>query len=282
MRYGIWRNLPRYSGGVRKWDIGRAVAPRAVFVHIMEGHLAGTDGWFRNPASGTVSTHFGIGYANAVDRLVRRVSVYQWVDTTNTAWGTAVTRYPVSRLAQNVLGDLIRGGIDVNHGIIHIEVEGYPDKRWPAGFVTALNALLAALGRAHGPLTVMRHNDVSSKVCPGTATPWSLISPSYGQRLSGTPVPLQPLPDTAQPKPKPKERDVYEWVARMKHQTPKVAVVRKGAVLLKNPDGTQHYTLPEDTRIEVLGGLPGWFWAGRRTGGDGLFLIRNSDVRRWL
>lgn len=186
MRYGIWRPLPQYASGVRKWDYGRAVKPRCVFVHIMEGHLAGTDGWFRNPASGTTSTHFGIGHASWYDRLIRRVSVYQWVDTNNTAYGTAVTRYPVSPLAKAVLGDLI-GRIDINHAIIHIEVEGYPYQAWPSGFVSALNGLLGALAY-HGPLYVLRHNDVSSKVCPGAA-PWGSINPTYGARLGTTAIP---------------------------------------------------------------------------------------------
>lgn len=187
MRYGTWRPLPQYASGVRKWDYGRAVRVRAVFVHIMEGNLAGTDSWFRNPASGTTSTHFGIGYANWADRLLRRVSVYQWVDTINTAYGTAVTRSPVSSLAKTVLGDLI-GRIDINHAIIHIEVEGFPYQAWPSGFVSALNGLLRALSY-HGPLYVMRHNDVSSKVCPGTAVPWGAIRPTYGQRLGTTTTP---------------------------------------------------------------------------------------------
>lgn len=191
MRYGTWRGLPQYASGVRKWDYGRAVAPRAVFVHIMEGHLSGTDSWFRNPASGTTSTHFGIGFANWFDRAIGRVSTYQWVDTANTAYGTAVTRYPVSPLAQSVLGDLI-GRIDINHAIIHIEVEGFPYQRWHPGFVKALNALLYAL-RYHGPLYVLRHNDVSSKVCPGTAVPWSQITPTYGGRLGQS---IQ-IPDTS-------------------------------------------------------------------------------------
>lgn len=195
MRYGINRILPRYSGGVRKWDYGRAVPVRAVFIHIMEGNLSGSDSWFRNPASGTTSTHFGIGYANWVDRTLRRVSVYQWVDTVNTAWGTGVTRYPISSLAQSILGPLISKRIDVNHGIIHIEVEGYPYRAWPSGFISALNNLLAALGRAHGPLMVMRHNDVSSKVCPGLA-PWGSIRPSYGQRLTAY-VPPAPTPPSS-------------------------------------------------------------------------------------
>ena len=50
-----------------------------VVAHIMEGTLAGTDSWFRNPASGA-SAHFGVGKTGVV---------YQWVDTASTAWHCA-------------------------------------------------------------------------------------------------------------------------------------------------------------------------------------------------
>lgn len=50
--------------------------PRLVIAHIMEGTLAGTDSWFRNPAA-QVSAHFGAG---------RKGELYQWVGTTNQAW----------------------------------------------------------------------------------------------------------------------------------------------------------------------------------------------------
>ena len=50
--------------------------PRLFIVHIMEGTLAGTDSWFRNPAA-QVSAHFGAGRAG---------ELYQWVGTTNQAW----------------------------------------------------------------------------------------------------------------------------------------------------------------------------------------------------
>jgi hypothetical protein len=42
----------------------------------MQGTLAGTDNWFHDPAA-QVSAHFGVG---------RDGTVYQWVDTTDTAW----------------------------------------------------------------------------------------------------------------------------------------------------------------------------------------------------
>lgn len=53
--------------------------PQLLIVHIMEGTLAGTDSWFRNPAS-QVSAHFGLG---------RTGGLTQWVDTNDIAWHAA-------------------------------------------------------------------------------------------------------------------------------------------------------------------------------------------------
>jgi hypothetical protein len=53
--------------------------PRYLILHVMQGTLAGTDSWFRNPAA-QVSAHFGIGKAG---------NVYQWCDTADTAWHAA-------------------------------------------------------------------------------------------------------------------------------------------------------------------------------------------------
>lgn len=51
-------------------------SPKFLIEHIMQGTLAGTDSWFRNPAS-EVSAHFGIGKSG---------EVIQWVDTADVAW----------------------------------------------------------------------------------------------------------------------------------------------------------------------------------------------------
>ena len=48
-------------------------------VHIMQGSLSGSDGWFHNP-SAQVSAHFGIG---------KDGTIYQWVDTNDIAWAEA-------------------------------------------------------------------------------------------------------------------------------------------------------------------------------------------------
>lgn len=55
------------------------ITPRLVVVHIMQGTLAGSDNWFRNPAA-QASAHFGTGKGGAL---------YQWVDTADMAWHCA-------------------------------------------------------------------------------------------------------------------------------------------------------------------------------------------------
>lgn len=53
--------------------------PRYHVIHIMQGGLAGTDQFFRDPAA-QVSAHFGVG---------KDGTVYQWVDTADIAWHAA-------------------------------------------------------------------------------------------------------------------------------------------------------------------------------------------------
>ena len=55
---------PNFSEGRRGCD------PELIVIHIMEGTLAGTDHWFRNPES-KVSAHYGIGANGEIHRYVR-------------------------------------------------------------------------------------------------------------------------------------------------------------------------------------------------------------------
>ena len=64
-----WRPVPNYRKD------GQAEI-RGLVVHIMDGTLAGTDSWFRNPVS-QASSHWGTGRAG---------QLYQWVDTKDRAW----------------------------------------------------------------------------------------------------------------------------------------------------------------------------------------------------
>lgn len=50
--------------------------PTLLIIHIMQGTLAGSDSWFRDSRA-DASAHFGVG---------KDGTVYQWVDTHDTAW----------------------------------------------------------------------------------------------------------------------------------------------------------------------------------------------------
>jgi hypothetical protein len=98
--------------------------PRFIVLHIMVGTLAGTDSWFRNPAA-QVSAHFGIGKSG---------TVYQWVDTNDTAWHAAAAN-------------------DVSIGVEH---EGMPGDSLTPAQLEADAKLAAWAHKAHGiPLVLM-------------------------------------------------------------------------------------------------------------------------------
>ncbi|WP_079185180.1 peptidoglycan-binding protein [Streptomyces uncialis] len=76
--------MARFSGATWKpisvnFKSGGQESVYGVVIHIMDGTLAGTDSWFRNPAA-KASSHFGTGRTGAL---------YQWVDTADRAWTQA-------------------------------------------------------------------------------------------------------------------------------------------------------------------------------------------------
>lgn len=100
--------------------------PRFIILHIMVGTLAGTDSWFRNPAA-QVSAHFGVGKSG---------TVYQWVDTNDTAWHAAAA----------------------NDRAIGIEHEGQPGDSLTPAQIEADTKICAWAHKAHGiPLTIAVH-----------------------------------------------------------------------------------------------------------------------------
>ncbi|MFD7980173.1 peptidoglycan-binding protein [Streptomyces sp. NPDC059071] len=64
-----WRPVPNFTKNGQ-------LEVRGLVVHVMDGTLAGTDSWFRNPAS-QASSHFGTGRAG---------TLYQWVSARDRAW----------------------------------------------------------------------------------------------------------------------------------------------------------------------------------------------------
>jgi hypothetical protein len=113
---------------------GGMAAYTFLVLHIMQGTLAGTDGWFHNTAS-RVSAHFGVG---------KDGTVYQWVDTADMAWAQS---------AGNPVG-------------ISIEHEGnVPDALTPQQ-IAADSAILAWASQVHGiPLQVTDDAVAGSGVC---------------------------------------------------------------------------------------------------------------------
>ena len=80
--------------------------PIAIVYHVMEGSLAGTDSWFRNPQS-AVSAHFGVGVNG---------EIHQYVDVDDTAWANGIVQAPT--------WSGLRPGVNPNLYTVSIEHEG--------------------------------------------------------------------------------------------------------------------------------------------------------------
>lgn len=99
--------------------------PIGIVIHIMDGSLDGTDGWFLSKVS-AVSAHYGIGKSGEVHRYVKEE---------NTAWHTGRVRNP-SWLLLNL-------GTNPNLETIAIEHEGLEGDVWPEAQKDASATLIA-------------------------------------------------------------------------------------------------------------------------------------------
>lgn len=102
--------VPNKGGKMGKINLG--------VVHIMQGSLSGSDGWFHNP-SAQVSAHFGIG---------KDGTIYQWVDTNDIAWAEA----------------------NFNGQAISVEHEGYAGEKLTDKQAWSLACLMKWARLAHG------------------------------------------------------------------------------------------------------------------------------------
>lgn len=96
--------------------------PRIYVVHIMVGYMAGTDTVFRNP-NAQASAHFGISRGGAV---------WQWVDTSDTAWHA----------------------FDANTYSIGVEHAGFPNEPLTDAQVRASGQLMAWAHHVYPDLTL--------------------------------------------------------------------------------------------------------------------------------
>lgn len=114
-----WRPIPN------NFYRGKSNVPCLLVVHIMQGTLAGTDSWFRDPANTETSAHFGVG---------KDGTIYQWVDTMNGAWH-----------AENA-----------NHRSIGVECEGDTGQKLTAAQVDAVARIYAWAHRRHPLIRMWR------------------------------------------------------------------------------------------------------------------------------
>lgn len=194
-------------------------------------------------------------------------------------WSNGDVQNPDLRNAR--IAACVRAGVNPNlRTIVSIENVGYePGHPITPEQVTSNARIIAHYHRAAGaPVdreTVIGHYQINGKDrpnCPGVDKSVLDRIVAEAQQIYGG-----ELPDTAVEGP-----DMYEWVRTMTHQVPKPAIARAGTVPLANPDGTEHsegFRFVGGERLEIIGGLPGWLWAARREGGNGLFLVPNAGIQ---
>lgn len=132
--------------------------PIAVVIHIMEGTLTGTDGWFQNPAS-QVSAHYGIGKTG---------DVHQYVKEADSAWHAGRVSAPTWKLIKTT-GDTF---INPNYYTIGIEHEGDEESEWPdAMYKASADMIKSVCLRWNVPLDrdhIIGHHEIYAfKTCPG-------------------------------------------------------------------------------------------------------------------
>jgi N-acetylmuramoyl-L-alanine amidase len=123
--------------------------PIAIVIHLMDGTLAGTDSWFRNPRA-QASTHYGVGNDG---------TVYQWVEESDTAWGNGRVQSPTWKL--------IESGVNPNLTTISIEHEGVSGHVWTPAQYAADVELVKAIAARHGIPLDADHIIVHSEIFAG-------------------------------------------------------------------------------------------------------------------
>ena len=156
--------MARYSGA--QWrPIGinytrGGIVPRILIVHIMQGTLAGTDSWFRNPDA-QASAHFGVGKTGIS---------YQWVDTVNRAWHA----------------------VDANSYAIGVECAGFSGQTLTAAQVSAVAKIYAWAHKQNQAISMWLNKRIS-----GSGLSWHGVGgPAWGNHPScpGTPI-IDQLPE---------------------------------------------------------------------------------------
>ncbi len=159
----VWVKSPNfgYPRGTKGRNGHKVVA---IVDHIMDGTLAGTDAWFKNPKS-VASAHFGIG---------KDGTIHQYVDVDDAAWANGRVRNPSWSLLKPVHNP--------NLYTVSIEHEGRPGDIMPeAQYQATLRLHRYLIDRFKLPVnrdTIIGHyriDSVNKSNCPGPTFPWDRL-----------------------------------------------------------------------------------------------------------
>lgn len=153
------------------YTVGRyGYTPEAIVIHLMDGSLAGTDSWFRNPDS-KASTHYGVGFKG---------QVWQWVDEKNMAWGNGRVDKPTWKG--------LKPNANPNLYTVSIEHEGKSGHKWTDEQYKATAELVKEIAKRWNiPLDadhIVIHSEIYAKKpsCTGSgfdkATLLALVKPA--------------------------------------------------------------------------------------------------------
>ncbi len=215
--------------------------PEAVVIHIMEGSLAGTDSWFRNPES-KVSAHYGVGADG---------EVHQYVDESDSAWH-AGRRYGATWKG-------IRDGVNPNDYTIGIEHEGKADTPWSDEMYDSSAKLVKEIClRWNIPIDrdhVIGHREIyARKTCPGSQVSFKkLITLAGGKACSP---------------------DQHNLVTR------KGSVIIRATVKVRTgptTDASQIGKILKGKKVNVLG----WTSSGQAVGGNPHWYLSSKNQYFW-
>jgi N-acetyl-anhydromuramyl-L-alanine amidase AmpD len=147
-----WIGSPNFTSG------RNGEKPQAIVIHIMEGTLSGTDGWFNDKKS-KVSAHYGIGTSG---------EIHQYVKDTDSAWHAGRVDHPAWKNIRKT------GGSYKNPNLytLGIEHEGIETSDWTPQMYQSSSSLIRELaGKWNIPIDrdhVIGHREIYSiKTCPG-------------------------------------------------------------------------------------------------------------------
>lgn len=191
---------PRLLPANGNWKAGRGGRlVDLIVVHVMDGTLHGTDGWFRNPESG-VSAHYGVG---------RDGRVLRWVDEGDVAFHAGKKVRPTAELV------LERATENPNNYSVGIECEGRAKDEPTPELMRALAAVVRDVAARHRiPLDrrhVIGHREIrADKTCPGKIDVDEVVRLARG--TGGAPEPGLPHREAEQAGPRTGDRRWSEYL----------------------------------------------------------------------